>query len=153
METLLADISMGAVTLRVADLDLMTRYYSEMLGLSVLVEGESSRVLGGNGSAFVLEHHAGLKHASGSEAGLFHTAFLYSSRAGLANAVYSLIRYNQSLFTGSADHLVSEAFYFADPEGNGVELYLDRERSSWSWQRGQIQMDTLLTDSITLDLD
>lgn len=147
MSVLPADILMGAVTLRVADLDLMTRYYSEVLGLSVLVEGEGSRVLGGaSGSALVLEHAPSLRHASASSAGLFHTAFLFGSRAGLASAVLSLIRYDQGLFTGAADHLVSEAFYFDDPEGNGVELYFDRERSAWSWQHGQIQMDTLRLD-------
>ena len=53
--------------------------------------------------------------------------------------------YPQS-FPGSADHLVSEAFYFDDPEGNGVERYFDRERTAWSWQHGQIQMDTLFLD-------
>jgi catechol 2,3-dioxygenase len=138
---------MGAVTLRVANLDAMTKYYSDVLGLSVLSEGAQSRVLGGSsGSALVLEHAPELKHASPSDAGLFHTAFLYSSRERLANAVYALASHYPQSFTGSADHLVSEAFYFDDPEGNGVELYFDRERTSWSWQHGQIQMDTLPLD-------
>ena len=34
-------------------------------------------------------------------------------------------------YTGAADHLVSKAFYFDDPEGNGVELYVDRPRDQW----------------------
>ncbi len=49
-------------------------------------------------------------------------------------------------FTGSADHLVSKAFYFTDPEGNGVELYWDRDRTQWSWVHGQIEMGTLYLD-------
>lgn len=49
-------------------------------------------------------------------------------------------------FTGSADHLVSKAFYFDDPEGNGVELYWDRDRSEWSWVHGSIEMDTIFLD-------
>lgn len=142
-----ASLTMGAVTLRVADLDAMTKYYSDVLGLSVLSEDLSSRVFGGSsGSALILEHAPELKHAGPSEAGLFHTAFLFPSREALATAVFSVAtRYPQS-FTGSADHLVSEAFYFDDPEGNGVELYFDKERSSWSWVHGQIQMDTLALD-------
>lgn len=138
---------MGPVTLRVANLDLMTDYYCSNLGLTVITENQSSRVLGGNQhSALILEHTPDLKHAGPSEAGLFHTAFLFQSRSGLAGAVASIARSMPGSFTGSADHLVSEAFYFDDPEGNGVELYFDRERSSWSWQHGQIQMDTLFLD-------
>ena len=138
---------MGAVTLRVAKLDAMTKYYSDVLGLRVLSEGIDSRVLGGSsGSALILEHAPELKHASPSDAGLFHTAFLYESREALATAVFALASNYPQSFTGSADHLVSEAFYFDDPEGNGVELYFDKERTSWSWQHGQIQMDTLRLD-------
>lgn len=138
---------MGAVTLRVANLDLMAHYYSDVLGLKALSEGIDSRVLGGSsGSALILEHAPELKHASPSDAGLFHTAFLYESREALATAVFALASNYPQSFTGSADHLVSEAFYFDDPEGNGVELYFDKERSSWSWQHGQIQMDTLQLD-------
>lgn len=138
---------MGPVTLRVADLDLMTRYYTQNLGLVVIAENLGSRVLGGaKSSALILEHSPELKHAGPSEAGLFHTAFLFETQAGLAQAVAATASNYPNTFTGSADHLVSEAFYFDDPEGNGVELYFDRERSSWSWQHGQIQMDTLFLD-------
>ncbi|RYF27332.1 MAG: hypothetical protein EOO17_06255 [Chloroflexi bacterium] len=51
-------------------------------------------------------------------------------------------------FTGTGDHLVSEAFYFNDPEGNGLELYYDRPQTSWQWQDGQIKMDTLYIDPV-----
>ncbi|NLG20011.1 MAG: VOC family protein, partial [Actinomycetales bacterium] len=49
-------------------------------------------------------------------------------------------------FVGSSDHLVSQAFYFDDPEGNGIELYWDRDRSQWSWTHGQVEMTTLYLD-------
>ena len=52
-------------------------------------------------------------------------------------------------FTGSADHLVSQAFYFTDPEGNGIELYWDRARTDWSWTHGQVEMATLYLDPNT----
>ncbi len=147
MNQLASSLTMGPVTLRVADLDAMTRYYMGNLGLEVVAENSNSRVLGGlDMSALILEHSPELRHAGPSEAGLFHTAFLFQSQAGLAQAVATTARNYPNSFTGSADHLVSEAFYFDDPEGNGVELYFDRERTSWSWQHGQIQMDTLFLE-------
>ena len=36
---------------------------------------------------------------------------------------------------GASDHLVSEAIYLADPEGNGIEIYADRPHTSWRHER------------------
>jgi len=142
-----ANISMGAVTLRVANLDLITDFYTRGVGLTVIQELPSSRILSGTNSAsLILEHMPQLKHAGPSEAGLFHSAFLFESQAQLSAAVASVAAKFPNSFTGSADHLVSEAFYFNDPEGNGVELYFDRPRSAWAWEQGQVQMDTLALD-------
>src|SRR5690606_7383883 len=58
----------------------------------------------------------------------------------------SAARHPLSRFVGSADHLVSQAFYFTDPEGNGIELYVDRPRESWRVVGGQVRMDTLHLD-------
>lgn len=147
MAKLADSLNMGPVTLRVADLDLMSNYYLEAVGLKLIGESVSSKVFGGDqGTALILEHAPELRHAGPSEAGLFHTAFLFPTRAELASAVASVATKFPGSFTGSADHLVSEAFYFDDPEGNGVELYFDKERSLWSWQHGQVQMDTLRLD-------
>ncbi len=66
-----------------------------------------------------------LKHASPRQAGLYHTAVLFDTKADLAAAVLSTARHATGSFTGSADHRVSNAFYFNDAEGNGVELYWD----------------------------
>jgi catechol 2,3-dioxygenase len=43
---------------------------------------------------------------------------------------------------GASDHLVSEAIYLADPEGNGIEVYRDRPSSEWIWRDGMVQMAT-----------
>ncbi|MEY9852108.1 catechol 2,3-dioxygenase [Leifsonia sp. EB41] len=146
-ELLPADSAMGAVTLRVADLDAMTAYYRDAVTLSVLA-AEGGRVILGRGAtpSVILEHAPELKHASPGEAGLFHTAIVFDSQEALAAAVYSVARRAPGAFTGSADHLVSQAFYFTDPEGNGVELYWDRDRSLWSWTHGQVEMGTLYLD-------
>jgi catechol 2,3-dioxygenase len=138
---------MGAVTLNVADLDAMTAYYRDAVGLDVH-DASGPRVALGRGAReiVVLEHSPELRHAAPREAGLFHTAILFDSEAALAAAVYSVAQRHPGTFTGSSDHLVSKAFYFDDPEGNGVELYWDRDRSEWSWVHGSPEMGTLYLD-------
>jgi catechol 2,3-dioxygenase len=144
---LAADTAMGAVTLKVGDLDAMTTYYRDAVALSVLTEGPGSVTLGrGATPVIVLDHAPELKHASPRDAGLFHTAILFDTELALAAAVYSVARKYPATFTGSSDHLVSKAFYFTDPEGNGVELYWDRDRTDWSWVHGKIEMGTLFLD-------
>lgn len=146
-ELLPAKTAMGAVTLWVADLDAMIRYYRDAVGLNLFSEINGRAVLGHAGTEIViLENKPLMKHASPHEAGLFHTAILFPTQAALAKAVYSVAQKHPGTFTGSADHLVSKAFYFNDPEGNGVELYWDRDRTEWSWTHGNIEMDTIFLD-------
>lgn len=142
-----ANSAMGAVTLWVANLDIMIRYYRDAVGLEVISELNGRAVLGhAQNEIVILEHKPMMKHASPHEAGLFHTAILFPSQAALAQAVYSVAQKHPGTFTGSADHLVSKAFYFNDPEGNGVELYWDRDRTEWNWVHGNIEMDTIYLD-------
>ena len=147
VDHLAADTAMGAVTLLVADLDAMTAYYRDAITLRVL-SAEGDRVVLGRDTTpvVVLQHSPKLRHAAPRSAGLFHTAILFESPAALAAAVYSVATHAPGTFTGSADHLVSQAFYFTDPEGNGVELYWDRDRTQWSWTHGRVEMDTLFLD-------
>jgi len=138
---------MGAVTLFVADLDAMTAFYRDVITLQVLSAEGDSVVLGRAGNPIViLQHSPTLAHAAHGSAGLFHTAILFESQAALASALASVAQRAPQTFTGSADHLVSQAFYLTDPEGNGIELYWDRDRSEWSWTHGQVEMATLYLD-------
>ena len=146
-DLLAADTSMGAVSLRVADLDAMTAYYRDAVTLTLLSQQSDRSVLGrGRTPIVILEHAPELRHAGPREAGLFHTAILFETEADLAAAVYSVASRDPHTFTGSADHLVSKAFYFNDPEGNGIELYWDRDRTQWSWSHGRVQMASLQLD-------
>lgn len=139
--------SIGAVTLKVADMDAMTTFYQDGIGLSVLAQAGGRTVLGTAAEPLVvLEHTPLLKHAASGAAGLFHTALLVSTQTELATALYSIASKYPGSFTGSSDHLVSEALYFDDPEGNGLELYWDRPRSSWKWNGSRVAMDTLHLD-------
>ncbi len=144
---LAADTAMGAVTLLVGDLDGMTTYYRDVVTLQVLAAEGDTVTLGRAGRPLVILTHApALAHAPTGSAGLFHTAILFETQAALAAALYSVARQAPGTFTGSADHLVSQAFYFTDPEGNGIELYWDRDRTQWSWTHGSIEMATLYLD-------
>ncbi|GAA1917948.1 VOC family protein [Microbacterium aoyamense] len=149
--TINPETTMDAVTLRVGDLEGMSSYYANALALTPLEERargrEVRRVLGrGDVPLLQLIHTPGLPAVDPRQAGLFHTAFLFDDESSLAGTVYRAAQNPRSRFTGSSDHLVSEAFYFTDPEGNGVELYRDRPRDTWSYVNGEIQMATNYLD-------
>lgn len=139
-----ADLAMGTVMLKVGDMKLMTDYYHRALGLETVAEQDGGVYLGRRMKSLVhLAPAPGLNLPGRGEAGLFHTALLFEDRAALAATVASAAAYEPRSFTGSADHLVSEAFYFNDPEGNGIELYWDRPRVDWSWEGSNVVMDSL----------
>ncbi len=145
------DTGMDAVTLRVGDLDLMSSYYSAALAMEPLEErsrgSEVHRVLGRGATPLVrLIATPGLPAVDPRQAGLFHTAFLFDDAPSLAATVLRAAQDPRSRFAGSSDHLVSEAFYFTDPEGNGIELYTDRARDQWRYAAGELQMSTLYLD-------
>lgn len=146
-DLLAADTSMGAVTLDVADLDVMTAYYRDAIALEVLSSVGAQVTLGrGTEPVVILRHSPELRAATPGQAGLFHTAILYETQEALAATVATAAQYPGVRFVGSSDHLVSQAFYFDDPEGNGIELYWDRDRTQWSWTHGQVEMSTLYLD-------
>lgn len=139
-----AELTMGTVMLKVGDMKLMTDYYQRGLGLEVVAEQDGGLYLGRLGKPLVhLAAAPGLNLPGRGEAGLFHTALLFDDQAALAATVATAAQYEPRSFTGSADHLVSEAFYFNDPEGNGIELYWDRPRKNWSWNGTDVVMDSL----------
>ncbi|NYE94614.1 catechol 2,3-dioxygenase [Psychromicrobium silvestre] len=136
-----AELAMEMVTLKVGNLPGMTDYYQRALGLETIAEAADGVRLGRAGTALVkLAPAEGLQLPSAGEAGLFHTALLFQSRSALAATLATAAQFDASLFVGSADHLVSEAFYFTDPEGNGIELYFDRPRDSWHWDGATVRM-------------
>ena len=146
-EQLPADTRMSQVALDVADLDLMTRFYSEVLLLEPVGQGAGTVGLGRGGQQLVvLRHRPDLRRGERRSAGLFHTALLHPDAGMLATVLASVATRTPELYTGSGDHLVSQAFYLDDPEGNGVELYVDRPRDQWTWNGSQVAMDTLYLD-------
>jgi catechol 2,3-dioxygenase len=118
------------VHLAVADADRAQAFYQDALGLQVHGREEGAVALGaGAGDLVVLHEEPGARPA-GRHAGLFHLALLHPSREDLAQALARVTDAGARL-QGAADHGVSEALYLADPDGNGLELYVDRPREAW----------------------
>jgi len=142
-------VFVGSVTLRVRDPEMMTAFYSEIIGLSVLGTDERTTRLGvDNVTLLTLEHRPEAPFEAPTQAGLYHTAFLMPSRADLATwLVHTAMR--QYPFTGFADHRVSEAVYLDDPEGNGIEVYADRAPELWNWNDD----GTVVMGSEAIDFD
>lgn len=140
---------MGSVSLNVVDLEAMKTFYHEVLELDVIASDETSVTLGeGKHPLIVLHTGRHLPAPASGEAGLYHFALVFATQHTLAKRVEHILHSAPHHFSGSADHLVSEAFYFSDPEGNGIELYYDRDRKDWQWVGGQIQMATMYIDPV-----
>lgn len=146
-EQLPQSTSMGTVHLRVKDLTAEYNYYTRGIGLVEILSDAPGVHLGLGGKTLVtLEHDPSLRAPARTEAGLFHVAILFDTPTDLAKSLIRGFTYYRDRYVGSGDHLVSQAFYFADPEGNGIELYVDRPRDQWTWENGEVTMDTLHID-------
>jgi catechol 2,3-dioxygenase len=152
--------TIGHVHLKVANLERAVKFYTEVLGFEVQQRlGDSAAFLSAGG----YHHHLGLNTwesrngappARGAT-GLYHFAILLPSRLELARALKRVIDHGWTI-DGAADHGVSEAIYFSDPDGNGIEIYRDRPRAEWPRQAdGEIAMvsDPLDFDGLLAELE
>lgn len=149
-----AATALGPVSLVVSDLGRARSFYESALGLRARELDDGGLGLGvpapdtsspvqttlvklyGDPTAAALDRR---------RTGLYHLAILLPSRSELAHALLRLAEARWPL-DGVADHLVSEALYLSDPDGNGIELYRDRPRERWRYDHGQLQMATLALD-------
>jgi len=136
--------TMGPVTLRVADLGRAQEFYERVLGLRASDSEDGTVVLGAPGGVPVVRLHGdtSASRLDRGAPGLYHLAILMPDRASLAMALARLASLGWPL-DGASDHLVSEALYLSDPEGNGIEIYRDRPRQEWRYENGQLAMSTL----------
>lgn len=140
-----AGMTVGHVHLRVSDLERSIAFYGDVLGFDLIQRyGDQAAFMSAGG----YHHHLGLNTWDSlggpprpeGTTGLYHVAFLYPDRAALGRAIRQVQAQGVSL-TGAAHHGVSEAVYFDDPDGNGIELYRDRPKSDWPRdENGELKM-------------
>jgi catechol 2,3-dioxygenase len=137
----------GAVRLGVADLARVTEFYERVVGLRRSDMDDGGVALRGGDDRVLVElfGDASAPPRNPNAPGLFHLAVLMPDRAELAMALGRLASSRWPL-DGASDHLVSEALYLSDPEGNGIEIYRDRPREQWRERDGALDMATLPLD-------
>jgi catechol 2,3-dioxygenase len=138
--------TLGSATLAVADAQRSLRFYHDFLGFQILRREGQRIVLGAAGTPLLnLEAQPDLRPRPRATTGLYHVAILLPSRVDLARVLRRLLAARYPI--GASDHLVSEALYLDDPDGNGLEIYRDRPRAEWRYQAGgEIAMDTRQLD-------
>ncbi|MEW5987172.1 MAG: VOC family protein [Chloroflexota bacterium] len=153
-ETIHPDATIGTVYLTVSNLDRSLGFYQDVLGFRLHRRDDQTAALGTGGPDLLhLSERPGARPVRGVT-GLYHFAILVPSRRHLALSLRRLAE-TRTRLQGFADHLVSEAVYLADPDGNGIEIYRDRPRAEWPRLDGGIQMasDPLDMDGIMAELN
>lgn len=131
----------------VRNLNRVASYYERVIGLQKLETKQNICILGfGETAVLILEEQPNADSQAYGMAGLFHTAFLLPSRKDLAHYLKYVMN-NKISLVGMADHLVSEAIYLRDPEGNGIEIYADRPHREWCFDEDGVVMDTVRLDT------
>lgn len=138
-----APVGVSEIGLKARNAEKLAAFYRDKVGLSDFGGGDGAIMLGAGGRALLtIEEDGSAKPDDPREAGLFHTAFLLPTRADLGQWARRAIE-REVKIDGASDHVVSEAIYLSDPEGNGIEIYADRPREAWPWVGGEVAMKTL----------
>lgn len=140
-------IELGPIELQFVDIESLSKFYIEVIGLKIISQTDES-VLLGDGDHEILKLIKNENSVRNSErgVGLYHMAIVFPTQARLAKTILNLFQNFPELVEGSADHLVSEAFYFHDPSGTGIELYFDRPREDWTIINDRPQMGSIYID-------
>ena len=135
------------VELKVTNLEQSLKFYEEVIGFKVLDRQASKIWLTADGKTALLsiEQPENVVPKKPKTTGLYHFALLLPRREDLG-AVLRFFAEN-GIRIGAGDHLVSEALYLNDPDGNGIEIYSDRPETEWKWEKGAVAMDTLGIDA------
>ncbi|KRG12160.1 glyoxalase [Virgibacillus soli] len=130
----------GHVNIKVENLERSLQYYQEIIGFTILERTSSTAKLTTDGKTSILslEQPENVIPKQGRTTGLYHFALLLPEKRDLANIVVHFIE--NGIRFGSSDHLVSEALYLHDPDGNEIEIYIDRDPSEWQWDREEVAM-------------
>jgi catechol 2,3-dioxygenase len=139
--------TLGPVALTVSDLAASRQFYEQAIGLQARDQDDGTIALAAeDGRPLVVLHgDSAAPRLDRRATGLYHLAILLPTRLDLAFALARLAEARWPL-DGASDHLVSEALYLSDPDGNGIEIYRDRPRAEWRYDNGTLQMSTLALD-------
>jgi catechol 2,3-dioxygenase len=140
----------GEVNINVTNLARSLDFYQRVFGFQILEQTDNKVVLSPDGvrSILVLEQPDNVIPKQGRTTGLYHFAILLPRRADLANFLKHLVQTEgQSIRLGASDHYVSEALYFDDPDGNGIEVASDKPSDEWNWNDGIVDMATVALDA------
>ncbi len=129
--------ALGHVVLRVSDRERAKQFYNGVLGLPICAhfdEGGMKMAFFtlGNHHDFAVSEVSGEDNGGGATAvGLDHVAFnIGTTLDELRDAQATLTA--AGIATTPIDHEVTKSLYFQDPDGNGIELYVD---ASDAWRR------------------
>ncbi|WP_144509543.1 VOC family protein [Bacillus sp. FJAT-22090] len=135
------------VELKVMDLEESLSFYENIIGFKVLKKLENKVLLTADGKTALLsiEQRDDMMPKQQKTTGLYHFALLLPTRAHLGAVLRHF--FENDIRIGAGDHLVSEALYLDDPDGNGIEIYSDRPDTEWKWNGEHVAMDTLQIDA------
>src|SRR5690625_246408 len=130
------------VSINVVHLERSLQFYCEFIGLKILSRNKQEAILSADEKAPILRlvQPTDVTAKRRGTTGLYHFALLLPSRTDLSRFLNHLLKNNFKF--GAADHIVSEAIYINDPDGNGIEIYADRSSTDWTWALNEVKMTT-----------
>lgn len=142
--------SIGHVLLRVADEEASKRFYRDVLGFRIAEQdpehGGVFMTLGDGFHAIDIAQHPAPQDAprpQRGQLGLAHIAFKVTSYAALRDAYRHLLDHGVAI-QRAADHVSQRSIYFADPDGNGLEIYYEMPRALELFPNGRGDEDEVL---------
>ncbi|KMJ58054.1 glyoxalase [Bacillus sp. LL01] len=137
----------GEVRIKVQNLQRSIKFYTEVIGFQLLDQSEDKATFTADGATALLTivQPENIQPKQHRTTGLYHFAILLPARADLGSMIHHFIDSKVKL-QGASDHLVSEALYLADPDGNGIEIYTDRPAGQWKWDDGEVEMSSVALD-------
>ncbi len=138
------------IILRVKNIEKMKDFYVKLLKMKVLRDEKNADKreisLGTETKEIIRLISYGNEEIRGhDEINVYHIAYLLPEREDLGNFLRNCVK-EQIKLDGVGDHYVSEAIYLTDPEGNGIEVYTDRNYNKWKWENGHVVMGTEQVD-------
>lgn len=141
--------AIGHIHLKVADLKRSVKFYTEVLGFRVTerVANFVFLTVSNRHHDLALQevgHHA--PKPAQNAIGLFHFAFELPDLRALAEAYMKLHEADVPI-AGAVDYGISKTIYSSDPDGNGIELYVDtrhEERPKWGGLSRPLDFEALL---------